>query len=130
MDVMIKKDLTLTYGNRIVNGVSEPVTNTITFRWNRYDTRSIGSDKLYTYINNLFDLTNKDKKLNDFVEIEKMTLNTDILKEISGYNKTATKFSETMSKGFVNKEGAYLYTSSEPVDAYGNVIYNMVIPKK
>lgn len=124
-----KKDMTLTYGYRIVNGVSVPVTNTITFRWNRYDTRSIGSDKLYTYTEKLFDLTNKDKKLNDFVEIEKMTLNTDILKEITGVNKNSTKFSESMSKYFTTKEGAHLYTSNEHIDGYGNILYNMVIPK-
>ena len=120
-----KKDIELLYGYRIVNGQSVPVKNTITFRWNRYNY----SNNYITDLRTLYSLTENDEYLNDSVEIEKMTLDTKILKTISGC--TTEPFINNVSL-FIpsvvnNRQSWKLWTNNEPINDHGLRVFNMIL---
>ena len=110
------------YGCQIYNGQTLAVKNNITFRWNRYD-RTIDYN---TTFRKIYSLIKEDKFLNDKIEIEKMTLNTDILSNITGV-VPGTKFIDNVHY-FVPKSQAVIFNNSNPVDGSGTVIFNMLVP--
>ena len=118
-------NLKLIYGYRIVNGQSEPVENNITLKYNRFN-RFID---FVTDMRTLYSLDNNSKYLNDNVIIESMSLNTDLLKEITGIDP---------SKSFIDNIDYFLpedsgrlwsvWNNNAPVDSRNTILYNKIVP--
>lgn len=117
----------LLYGYRVVNGEILPVSNTIVFRYNKYDT----SVNFNTTLRKLFSLTKHDKNLNDKIEITYMSLDTDLLKEIVGADSNS--FISYVA-GFIpnhdnkNNMNWKLWENNLPVNGSNLRLLNVILP--